>query len=103
MSMSITAMPLDQRIAEELFGEEYNAHWHRFSTEPEHAEQLASWLLERGIQPELSGNAVTLRRGRQRLFATTGLTAMVALARAAVRLMEERPDLLDTNVTPAPH
>lgn len=91
---------LDQRIAEDLLGEEYNHHWHRFTVEPEHAERLAEWLAEHGIRPELEGSSVVLRRRKERLFAQTGDTPMIALARAAVRLLDERPELLRRFLAP---
>lgn len=85
---------MDQRIAEELLGEDYNTHWHRFTSEPEHAERLAEWLNEHGVAPLLEGGSVTLKRGKQRLFTVAGATPLLALAKAAVRLLDERPDLV---------
>lgn len=90
----IATETLDQRIAEELLGDEYSPHWHRFTTEPEDAEQLAHWLVLHDIKVELSGTTVTLRHRKERLFAASGDTAMIALARVAVRLLDERPDLV---------
>lgn len=81
---------LDQRIAEELLGEEFNPHFHRFTSEPECAEQLTEWLHERGIALTVSGNSVTLSRRRLRLFTVTADTPLLALAKAAVRLIGER-------------
>jgi hypothetical protein len=41
--MSVDVDVLDRRIAEDLLGEEFHPHWHRFSSEPEHAERLVEW------------------------------------------------------------
>jgi hypothetical protein len=87
--MSVDVDTLDRQIAEELLGEEYHPHWHRFSSEPEHAERLVEWLAEQGVRVELQGSAVVLYRRRERLFAQAADTTMIALARAAVRWFEE--------------
>jgi hypothetical protein len=92
--MAVDVDVLDQRIAEEILGEEFHPHWHRFTTEPEHTERLVEWLAERGIRVQLQGTTVVLSRRRERLFAQAGDTPMIALARAAVRLLAERPELL---------
>jgi hypothetical protein len=80
--MSVDVDVLDRRIAEDLLGEEFHPHWHRFSSEPEHAERLVEWLAEQGVRVELQGSSsVVLYRRRERLFAQAGDTAMIALAR----------------------
>jgi hypothetical protein len=89
----ISSDELDYRVAE-LLDEEFNPHWHKFTSDPEHAERLANWLLEHGITPELSGTSVTLRHGRNRLVCSAGDTALIALAKATVRLADERPELI---------
>jgi hypothetical protein len=87
--MSVDVDVLDRRIAEDLLGEEFHPHWHRFSSEPEHAERLVEWLAEQGVRGELQGSSVVLYRWRERLFAQAGDTAIIALARAAVRWAEQ--------------
>lgn len=86
--MTLDVDLLDRRIAEDLLGEAYHPHWHRFSSEPEHAERLVEWLAEHGVRVQLQGSAVVFYRRRERLFAQAGDTAMIALARAAVRWAE---------------
>lgn len=86
--MPLDVDDLDRRIAEDVLGEEYHPHWHRFTTEPEHAERLVEWLAERGVRVERQISLVILQRGRERLFQSAD-TAMIALARAALRWSQE--------------
>jgi hypothetical protein len=88
--MSVDVDVLDRRIAEDLLGEEFHPHWHRFSSEPEHAERLVEWLAEQGVRVTVEGTSVVLYRRRERLFAQAGDTPMIALARAAVRWAEQQ-------------
>lgn len=94
MTARLATDTMDQRIAEGLLGEAYNPFWHQFTSDPEHAERLYEWLGEHDITAILEGGSVTLKHRRTRLFTVAGATPLLALAKAAIKLLDERPDLV---------